>query len=314
MSSVSVIVPTYNCARFIGEAIDSILGQTKLPDQIIVVDDGSTDDTEQVVRRYGARVEYIKQKNTGVSAARNTGLDAARCDFVSFLDADDRWRPTYIQTMREFLIANRRAVCAFANFVRFEHTTGDVLGDQFQYYPSLHSPELTDDLPSIAIRHIPKSFAFSVLVGFGEVPAFTQVMMFRRDRIQDLRFDPSLRVCEDMHFALRAFMRGDVCFTSEILAEVRRHDSNATIAYQAIALHKLIALNALAPFVSGQDNLAAYHDRLVKAHIDAALTQARMGHFRAGWKDLWDGMRVPGSSMRKVKGSIRLALAACHLA
>lgn len=305
--TVSVIVPTYNCGRFIGQAIDSILDQTQPPEQIIIVDDGSTDDTEQVVRRYSNhRIEYIKQANAGVSAARNAGLDAAIGELVTFLDADDRWRPTFVERMHEILIASPTAVCAFSNFVRFDHETGDVLGDQFRYYRELQ-PELQDE-PSAALRSIPREYAFRSLIGMGEIPAFTVVMMFRRSMIEGLAFDQGLTVCEDTHFALRTFMRGDVAFTSEVLCEVRRHGANATHRYDEIALHKLRALKALRPDVNAAD-MAAYRDRLVKAHVDAAIYQTKSGHVRAGLRTYLDGVLVPSSPMRKLKGSVRVALA-----
>lgn len=309
MTSVSVIVPTFNCGQFIRQAIDSILDQTRPPEQIIVVDDGSTDDTEHVVRSCtDPRVEYIRyEDNQGVSTARNVGLIAARGDFVTFLDADDRWRPTFVERMREMMIANPAAVCAFANFVRFDHETGDVLKYQFAYYPELQPP--LQDEPTAAIRSFPREYAFRSLVGMGEIPAYTQVMMFRRSTIDGLRFDTSLRICEDTHFALRAFMRGDVTFTSEVLCEVRRHSANATRAHHAIALHKLYALNALKPYVSGAANITAYRDRLVKAHIDAAIYQTKSGRVRAGLRCYLDGVLVPSSPMRKLKGSVRVALA-----
>ncbi len=86
---VSVIVPSYNCGRCIAAAIDSILAQTLQPEQIVIVDDGSTDNTEQVVRQYAdPRLQYIKQENSGAATARNTGLNAARGEYVTFLNAD----------------------------------------------------------------------------------------------------------------------------------------------------------------------------------------------------------------------------------
>lgn len=94
MSGISVVIPTYNCERFIGQAIDSALGQTLPPDEIIVVDDGSTDKTEAVVRAYADGVRYIKKPNSGYpSITRNVGIEAAASDYIAFLDADDVWRP-----------------------------------------------------------------------------------------------------------------------------------------------------------------------------------------------------------------------------
>jgi len=88
----SVIIPAFNAARFLPEAIDSVLAQSRAPFELIVVDDGSTDATETVVRRFPA-VRYVAQVHGGIAAARNRGVSAATGNCVAFLDADDRWTP-----------------------------------------------------------------------------------------------------------------------------------------------------------------------------------------------------------------------------
>lgn len=90
---VSVIIPTYNSARFLTEAIDSVLAQSLKDFEILVIDDGSTDETETVMQRYGSPVRYIRQENGGVAVARNRGIRESRGRFVAFLDADDTWLP-----------------------------------------------------------------------------------------------------------------------------------------------------------------------------------------------------------------------------
>ncbi len=96
---VSVVIPTYNRARVVGAAIDSALAQTHDRLEIIVVDDGSTDDTaERVGRRRDPRLRYVRREHAGVSSARNTGIAAATGDLVSFLDSDDLWKPEKIET------------------------------------------------------------------------------------------------------------------------------------------------------------------------------------------------------------------------
>jgi glycosyltransferase involved in cell wall biosynthesis len=90
---VSCIVPVFNGERYLGEALDSILAQTYRQFECIVIDDGSTDGTAEVVSRYGERVSYLWQANAGPGAARNRGISAAEGDLVAFLDADDLWHP-----------------------------------------------------------------------------------------------------------------------------------------------------------------------------------------------------------------------------
>lgn len=305
--SITVIVPTYNCGRFIAEAIDSILAQTLAPEEIIVVDDGSTDGTAEVVGKFvDPRLRYIRQRNAGVSVARNTGLAAARGEYVSFLDADDRWRPTFLERLYAVVSHDAQLVCAFANFIRFEQDTGKIMPrDQFQLYPELRH---------LAVRpgpttgsHVVEGDAFCALVACGEIPSFTQAMMFRRRLIEKLRFNPQLRICQDMEYVLQTFMQGRVAFISEALTEVRRHDTNATRNYHVMALHKLNALRALAPHVVTAAHQVAYRDRLVKAHIDAAFHQSRQGNVGAALRTFNASLRVKGSPLRKVKGLARIA-------
>src|SRR4051794_10354756 len=90
--TVSVIVPAYNYERYLSLAIESALAQTHSPLEVIVVDDGSTDDTPRVLAAYGDRIRAIRQPNQGAGAARNTGIAASRGDYLAFLDSDDLWR------------------------------------------------------------------------------------------------------------------------------------------------------------------------------------------------------------------------------
>jgi glycosyltransferase involved in cell wall biosynthesis len=114
---VSVVIPAYNYAHYLPQAIDSVLKQGYSPCEIIVVDDGSTDNTAVVAAQYGQRIRYIHQTNAGLSAARNTGIRMARYDYVAFLDADDQWLPgrlkcamqSFAQLSAEFVLVACRA-------------------------------------------------------------------------------------------------------------------------------------------------------------------------------------------------------------
>ncbi len=95
---VSVIIPSYNSASILCDAIASVLAQTVPPDEIIVVDDGSRDKTADVCRTFGKAVRYLRQENGGASVARNTGIAASHGDWLAFLDADDLWEPAKLET------------------------------------------------------------------------------------------------------------------------------------------------------------------------------------------------------------------------
>ena len=92
-TSVSVVLPTYNRGWILREAVDSVLDQVDPNDELIVVDDGSTDDTPGILNGYGDRIKVIRQSNRGVSAARNAGIQTAAGDLIAFLDSDDLWLP-----------------------------------------------------------------------------------------------------------------------------------------------------------------------------------------------------------------------------
>jgi len=113
--SVSVVIPAYNIEAYLARALDSVLAQTQPPDEIIVVDDGSTDQTAAVAQRYGSQVRYIYQENAGLSAARNTGIRNATCTWIALLDGDDEWLPDKLRLQVDLLRRNPHLVWACAN-------------------------------------------------------------------------------------------------------------------------------------------------------------------------------------------------------
>ena len=90
---ISVIIPTWNRASCLGDALESVYAQRQLPHEVIVVDDGSTDNSREIIKRDFKDVRYLYQENSGVSSARNTGIQAADGDWIALLDSDDRWEP-----------------------------------------------------------------------------------------------------------------------------------------------------------------------------------------------------------------------------
>jgi glycosyltransferase involved in cell wall biosynthesis len=103
---ISIVIPTYNRASFLKEAIDSVLSQTYRNFELIVVDDGSTDETPKLLSSYGEKIKVIKKANKGPSAARNRGIKAAKGGWIAFLDSDDVWKPGKLEKQVQFIKDN----------------------------------------------------------------------------------------------------------------------------------------------------------------------------------------------------------------
>lgn len=198
--AVSCVIPAYNAARYIAEALDSVCRQTYPVREIIVVDDGSTDGTAEVVRRFPRDVIYMRKANGGHAAARNAGLGLARGDFVAFLDADDFWEP---EKMARQLDAFRRrpelgyCVTHIQNFMEREDGARQALPE--------HHPKA---------RPLP-GYCCSTLV--------TARWAFERAGL----FDEQWRHADDTEWFIRAGERGVPGeLLPDILARRRLHDSN----------------------------------------------------------------------------------------
>ncbi len=117
MSRVSVIIPVFNSALTVAEAIESALAQTYTEFEIIAVDDGSTDTSADVLKRYAPHIRIVNQPNCGLSAARNAGVKAGSGELLAFLDADDAWMPQYLERMVGALDSHRECVLAYADLL-----------------------------------------------------------------------------------------------------------------------------------------------------------------------------------------------------
>lgn len=117
MSRISAIVPVFNGERYLASALDSVLSQTRPADEVVAVDDGSTDGTPGVLKSFGDRIRVVRTENRGVGAARNAGLRAAAGDYVGFLDADDRWMPDKLAAFARALEGAPEAVLAFSDAI-----------------------------------------------------------------------------------------------------------------------------------------------------------------------------------------------------
>jgi glycosyltransferase involved in cell wall biosynthesis len=130
---VSVIIPTYNCGKYIVQSIESVLKQTYEKIEIIVVDDGSTDDTPLKMSRYRENIVYIRQKNQGSSKSRNIGMSHSKGEYIAFLDADDRWHPRKLEMQVRCFQEVHDIGLVFTDFSRID-MEGNILQDRYEQY------------------------------------------------------------------------------------------------------------------------------------------------------------------------------------
>ncbi len=164
-ASISVIVPSYNGGTSIAEA-----RLHPRPDPAGQADHRSSTTARPITpRKWSAatkskRIQYLRGPHEGLATACNAGLEAARGEFVTFLHAGDRWSPTFVERMYDYLSEDPGIACAFSNFVHLDDATGKMLGDQFRHYPEIKRPVLLKDAPH-AHGRIPKERAFGALGG-----------------------------------------------------------------------------------------------------------------------------------------------------
>jgi glycosyltransferase involved in cell wall biosynthesis len=203
---VSAVIPTYNYARFVGRAIDSVLAQSHAPIECIVVDDGSTDDTPGVLARYGDRIRAIRQVNRGLSAARNAGIGAARGEYVALLDADDVWKPAKIARQLEVLERDPDLGAVGCGL----ELTGETAAPR-----AVAVRPFTPDLPARLRRVAVRDFWVEGSGSGALVPrrVFEAVGLF----------DEELRGAEDWDMWLRIAARFRIANVPEILVSISRH-------------------------------------------------------------------------------------------
>jgi glycosyltransferase involved in cell wall biosynthesis len=116
---ISVVIPVYNCERYLSEAIESVQRQSYKPIEIIVVDDGSADRSGEIAKRFGSSITYVLQLHRGIAAARNAGINMSKGAFLAFLDADDLWTENKVMLQMDILIGNPAIDCVFGHVRQF---------------------------------------------------------------------------------------------------------------------------------------------------------------------------------------------------
>jgi glycosyltransferase involved in cell wall biosynthesis len=241
---VSVVIPAYNAARFISDAIDSVLSQSFKPAEIIVVDDGSTDGTGSIVEGYRDKVRYIYQANAGPATARNRGVREARGEWIAFLDSDDYWDARHIEMMLQAAEADRDAALVYCG-----KKIVDVDGVELPDYPRQ--------------TLFPSGWIFSDMFQANYISS-TSVVFVKREVVLDLGgFNKGMRNAEDYDLWMRITAIAPIRGVPEYTVNYRVHDSNLTRQTLAHIKGRLSSLNnALSMIELGKVDRRNNPDRL----------------------------------------------------
>jgi glycosyltransferase involved in cell wall biosynthesis len=279
----------FNHAAYIEEAISSALAQTWADFELIVVDDGSTDDTARKVRTYGAPVRYIRQENSGQGAARNRGITNARGEFISFLDDDDLWEPGYLATTVSLMDQQPDIAAVYTGF--------QIIDGEGRRLPQRSSPVVP-----------PGKMYFALLQGGWFPPAVVTVRKACLDQVGPL--DESLRGHDDWDLWLRISRNHVFRGIPDVLANYRVHagglsdDIDHMLEDQKQAVSKHFGPDVGAPDSWPDDKRRAY----AFAYRTVALGYIGRGDTDEGWGQLRHAVEVEPGLLARLDTFYELAL------
>jgi len=270
--SISVVIPAYNAAATVVRAIDSVLAQTRRPDEIIIVDDGSTDDTSERIKKHGSQICYIYQENAGPSVARNKGIEAANSEWIAFLDADDEWLPERLGRQCAVLERNEHLVWITGNFYR-------CLCDE-----DIRKPDVN---PALAVKALAQKeyfddfFRTSLPHGCG----WTGTMLIKKEILQEAQmFDANLHIAEDTDLWFRiACRRPRIGYIAQPLAVYHMTTSASLMQKHRQLRFQSDLLKRQLQFASENGRLDAFKPcvgRAVSSHIRGLLFENRPAEIR----------------------------------
>jgi glycosyltransferase involved in cell wall biosynthesis len=273
---VSVIVPTYNRGSLIVSTLDSIMVQSHRPAEIIVVDDGSTDDTPIVVQRYGNGVRYLRIENSGPPRARNMGAATASAPWLAFCDSDDLWHPDKLRLQVRLFEQAPELEYGFTN-------SRTVVDDSWSAVTKFET--LPSGYWDLAVRKIDQELFIVEQSMFGRLlmrqPIYPSTVMMKRtffDKIGGWRESLGRNPAEDVEFHLRCVNREGIGVVASPVVGIRKHDSN----FSGQTLRTTIGDMEMLRFVLDHNPAAVKYSSVIGEKIIASSSDAADGAFAIG--------------------------------
>lgn len=272
-SNISLVIPSYNRAHLIGETIESALNQTLAFKEIIVVDDGSTDDTSTQLSKYEGAITYIRTHNQGVQAARNHGIACSDSTFVVLCDSDDLLMPRFVEKMHDWLVKHPETDVLYCNFVTFEKQSTSK--DKFSQAPAGYFQGASRE--GDFIWNIPDLYGKSIEFQ----PMFSSGCVCRREFYQSVGgYDSKFKGvgAEDWEFCLRVIARGKIVLCNDPLIRIRRHPGNDS----ANTLHMRLGEVAILEHALQYHESSARYSKLIARSMEGRRLDAFNAAFSEG--------------------------------
>lgn len=290
---VSVVIPTYNCERWIAQTLDSVLAQTWRPLEVIVVDDGSTDRTPDIVADYGPPVQLMRQRNQGVCVARNRGFERSRGEFVCFLDHDDHWFPWKLQRQVEAFAARPETGVVFTSFALWLPEQG--------IFPSPHTLAPANDAPP---EHDPDFSGWIYHQFLLDCWALTSTAMIRRAAfVRSGGFDVALPYSEDWDLWLKLSREVPFVKLDRVSTLYRQHPGQGNrvlreVDYRTRLLEATAARWGLASADGRAVPAPVFRQRLARYHLQFALHHLQQRSRRVALRSLMRAWRLQPAWLR----------------
>jgi glycosyltransferase involved in cell wall biosynthesis len=274
--SVTAAITTYNRSHFLPGALESVFAQTRAPDEVLVVDDGSTDETPEVLVRYDDRIRVVRQPNGGRSEARNTAVREARGRYLSFLDSDDRWTPTKLERQVPVLESDER--------IGLVHGHVDLIGPNGEPLPdeTLRHHELFSVAHRNGVTYA--GYAF-------DCRCFSSALTARVDAVRDAGlYDPAL-LLDDYDLYLRLALERRIVFLEGPAMALYRHHPGQMTTYE---------------LTMGQIQTAEKHLRLLEEREDVPDRELARRNFELMLSRSWAVLNDQRRSRRHLLHALRL--------
>jgi len=251
---IDVVIPVYNGEKFILDAVKSVVNQTLSPTKIIVVDDGSTDNTNKIVSEYAktykVEIKIIKKENGGLSSARNTGIKESTADFIAFLDADDIWIENKLEKQ----------------ITKYSYTGFDNLGLVYCKYDLIKENGGKDtDGYILPLDKKVQGYAFNKVLKANKILSSGSGVLIKKEVFEKVgMFDEKLKFGEDWDMWIRIAEKFEVDFVDDVLVHIRRHESNMSHHLFNVFLGEIDFYNKWIPKLKGKYTIPFdWSDRII---------------------------------------------------